>query len=189
MSFETLDRGGSPGKATAWALAIAAVLLVTVVLPAEYGVDWTGAGRVLGLKAMGDQKVAAAKAAPALAAPGGVAENHATRSDATLRQDSIDIALPAQGEIEYKTVLAEGALIVFEWDAGGAELQFDFHGEPAAGPEGAFLSFHKGAGSRSAGSLEAPFAGTHGWYWKNSSSKAVVIKLKVAGFHTELKRN
>lgn len=193
MSFETSPN--SPGKATAWALAIAAVLLVTVVLPAEYGIDWTGAGRVLGLKAMGDQKVAAAKASPApsaspaLAAPGGVPKSHATRSDATLRQDSIDIALPAQGEIEYKTVLAEGGLIVFQWDAGGTELQFDFHGEPAAGPEGAFLSFHKGAGSRSAGSLQAPFAGTHGWYWKNSSSKAVVIKLRVAGFHTELKRN
>ena len=36
-------------RATLIAATIAAVLLVTVVLPAEYGVDRTGVGRLLGL--------------------------------------------------------------------------------------------------------------------------------------------
>ena len=31
----------SPGRAALWASLIAAVLLVTAVLPAEYGIDWT----------------------------------------------------------------------------------------------------------------------------------------------------
>ncbi|HEU0076657.1 MAG TPA: hypothetical protein VFQ76_03350, partial [Longimicrobiaceae bacterium] len=41
-------------RSTAIAAATAAVLLVTVVLPAEYGVDPTGVGRVLGLTEMGE---------------------------------------------------------------------------------------------------------------------------------------
>ncbi|MGI9078303.1 MAG: hypothetical protein ACR2G6_13390 [Gemmatimonadaceae bacterium] len=40
---------------------MATFLLVTVVLPAEYGVDPTGIGRLLGLAQMGEIKVALAK--------------------------------------------------------------------------------------------------------------------------------
>src|SRR5215207_6891378 len=47
-------------RATAIAAGVAAVLLVLVVLPAEYGVDPTGAGRILGLTEMGEAKRAAA---------------------------------------------------------------------------------------------------------------------------------
>ena len=51
----------NPARATMYSIAIAAVLLVTTVLPAEHGIDWSGAGRVLGLTAMGEKKMAAAK--------------------------------------------------------------------------------------------------------------------------------
>jgi hypothetical protein len=50
------------------ALAVAVVLLFTVVLPAEYGIDPTGVGRVLGLTRMGEIKVRLAKEAAADAA-------------------------------------------------------------------------------------------------------------------------
>lgn len=185
----------SPGKALLWALGTAAALLVLVVLPAEYGIDWTGAGRVLGLTPMGEQKVAAAKAAAAPVAP--VTANGAaaaapvqftTSASRALRNDSVDVTLPPKGEVEYKAVLAEGDALVYEWDAGGAILTFDFHGEPAAGPQGAFLSFEKGSAARGAGTLKAPFAGTHGWYWRNSTAAPVVVRLKVSGFHTDMKR-
>lgn len=193
-----MDRGGafeaSPGKAALWALAIAGVLLVTIVMPAEYGIDWTGAGRVLDLTSMGRQKAAAAKAAalPAVAMqpPGTGASpvQYAAVSARPLRSDSIEVTLPPQGEVEYKAVLAEGDAIVYEWDAAGAVVKFDFHGEPAAGPSGAFLSFEKGSAARGAGTLKAPFAGTHGWYWQNPGPATVVIKLKAAGFHSEFKK-
>jgi hypothetical protein len=185
----------SPGKATLWAIAAAAALLVTVVMPAEYGIDWTGAGRALGLTSMGEQKVAAARAAavPAAAAPQGITPSagvapYAAPASQALRSDSIDVTLPPNGEVEYKVVLGENQAIVYEWDAAGAAVKFDFHGEPAAGPQGAFLSFEKGSASKAAGVLKAPFAGTHGWYWRNSTPSTVVIKLKVSGFHTEMKR-
>ena len=50
-------------KWTAIAAGVALLLLVTVVLPAEYGVDPTGVGRVTGLQRMGEIKVALAREA------------------------------------------------------------------------------------------------------------------------------
>ena len=50
------------------ALAVALLLLFTVVLPAEYGIDPTGVGRVLGLTRMGEIKVRLAREAAADAA-------------------------------------------------------------------------------------------------------------------------
>ena len=61
----------SPGRllrSTLIALAVAALLLTTVVLPAEYGIDPTGVGRVLGLTRMGEIKTRLAKEAAADAA-------------------------------------------------------------------------------------------------------------------------
>ena len=55
-------------RSTLIALAVAGLLLVTVVLPAEYGIDPTGAGRVLGLTRMGQIKTRLAKEAAADAA-------------------------------------------------------------------------------------------------------------------------
>lgn len=50
-------------RSTLVAVAVAAALLLTVVLPAEYGIDLTGAGRVLGLTQMGEIKVRLAREA------------------------------------------------------------------------------------------------------------------------------
>ena len=56
-------------KSTLLAMVVAGVLLVTVVLPAEYGVDPTGVGRTLGLTAMGEIKRSLAQEAEQASAP------------------------------------------------------------------------------------------------------------------------
>ena len=55
-------------RSTVVALAVAGAILMTVVLPAEYGVDPTGIGRVLGLTQMGEIKSRLAAEATADAA-------------------------------------------------------------------------------------------------------------------------
>ena len=50
-------------RSTIIAFIAAIVILVTVVLPAEYAIDPTGAGRVLGLTEMGEIKESLAKEA------------------------------------------------------------------------------------------------------------------------------
>jgi hypothetical protein len=44
-------------RSTVIALLVAAALLVTTVLPAEYGIDPTGIGRALGLTQMGNPPI------------------------------------------------------------------------------------------------------------------------------------
>ena len=59
-------------RSTAVAALIATGLLVTTILPAEYGIDPTGAGRALGLTQMGEIKISLATEANAgEAAPAG----------------------------------------------------------------------------------------------------------------------
>ena len=47
-------------KSTIFAAVVAVVLLITTVLPAEYGIDPTGIGNAIGLKKMGEIKVSLA---------------------------------------------------------------------------------------------------------------------------------
>ena len=44
-------------KSTIIAIIVAIILLIMVILPAEYGTDPTGVGNLLGLKEMGDIKM------------------------------------------------------------------------------------------------------------------------------------
>ena len=50
-------------RSTLYAFSIASVLMVTIVLPAEFGRDPTGVGTALGLTAMGEIKQSLAKEA------------------------------------------------------------------------------------------------------------------------------
>ena len=52
-------------RSTVIAAIIACVLLVTVVMPSEYAIDPTGAGRALGLTQMGEVKIQLAEEARA----------------------------------------------------------------------------------------------------------------------------
>jgi hypothetical protein len=102
------------------------------------------------------------------------------------RQDSISILIPARGDKEYKLHLAKGATLEYTWKTEGAELFYDFHGEPAGDTSGYFKSFKKSTDSEASGSLTTVFDGTHGWYWKNNTSSAVTIALKTKGEYQRL---
>jgi hypothetical protein len=97
------------------------------------------------------------------------------------KQDTITVIVPARGDIEYKLILTKGALLQYSWKTDGAELFFDFHGEPKADKTGYFKSYEKSTESGSSGSLTAPFEGTHGWYWKNNTQAPVRVLLEIKG--------
>ncbi len=101
-------------------------------------------------------------------------------------RDTISITIPARGDKEYKLSLEKDALLEFAWQTDGTELFFDFHGEPAGDTTGYFKSFTKSTNNQASGSLTTIFAGTHGWYWKNTSSSPVVITLQVNGDYQRL---
>ena len=101
-------------------------------------------------------------------------------------KDSINITIPANGEIEYKFQIVEGAVLEYLWKTDGAALFFDFHGEPEGDTSGYFKSFKVSTDKESSGSLTAPFTGIHGWYWKNNTASPVVVTLNVKGEYQRL---
>ncbi len=161
--------------ATLSAFAVASIVLVTTVLPAEFGIDPLGTGKALGLLALYDADAHPAKAPePQLAST-------STRP----RQYRIDTrALPlGPGQaFEFKYRLDKGGGMVYAWSA-STRLKYEFHGEPAD-RNLKVVSYEKSEGDYASGTLTAPFAGIHGWYWENTSSKPVTITIASSGFFT-----
>ena len=159
-----------------FALVVAAAVLVVAVLPAEFGVDVTGAGRALGLLEL-------------YAAQGAVTETLTPAPEGPVfsrndgyRTDARTLTLGAYGTLEFKYALDEGAAMIYEWTASDA-VGFDFHTEPASNPD-ASESFEKGEAAARRGAYVAPYTGIHGWYWKNNSDHDVTITLTSAGFYS-----
>jgi hypothetical protein len=101
--------------------------------------------------------------------------------DSSQWQDSIEVVIPGRADKEYKLLLIKGATFNYAWQTEGEVLFFDFHGEATGDASGYFKSFKKSTANNSSGSLTSSFAGTHGWYWKNSSRSPVTVSLKISG--------
>ncbi|WP_415902446.1 HupE/UreJ family protein [Neptuniibacter sp. QD29_5] len=95
-------------------------------------------------------------------------------------QDSLVIIIPAQGYKEYKLLQGKDKPLEYEWVSDGP-LYFDFHGEPAGDTTGFFQSYEIGTDNKASGAVRTPFAGTHGWYWKNTGENPVTITLNFRG--------
>ena len=179
-------------RSTVIALLVAVALLVTTVMPAEYGIDPTGVGRVLGLKAMGEIKMAAQAGASSTtpSASMAVAAVPASSAVAALqnsRTDQTSVTLmPGEG-VEVKMEMEKGAKVKYRWMTNGGAVTYDAHGE---GSEVKFaVSYKKGVEAlQDEGVLEAAFKGHHGWYWKNRGKQAVKVDLTTVGQYASIKR-
>lgn len=167
-------------KATAGAALVAAVILVTAILPAEYGIDPLGTGDALGLTAMSGTETADAADAPP-ASDSTVGASSATTT-VPLADDTYRVELRPFEGVEYKYRLEQGAALVYSWEA-SAEIEFEFHGEPDGAPKDYFDSYAKGAGTAARGTFTATKPGIHGWYWKNHGAGRVTVTLRSAGFY------
>lgn len=168
--------------ATAGALAIAVVVLVTAVLPAEYNIDPLGTGRALGLTTLataGQEEPASGPGAPVEADVRGADARHT----GSLEQDTFTVELRPFEGVEYKYRMEQGASLVYTWTA-SSPVSFDFHGEPDGAPARYSESYGKGTGASAAGSFLAPTPGIHGWFWENPGAGRITVTLKTSGFYS-----
>lgn len=158
--------------AVMFALAIAALVLVTVVLPAEYGFDPLGTGTLLGLSVLSD--------------PGAIVvrTDGLTPYSRSYRVDQKTFELAPGESVEYKYRLEQGATMLYSWTADNW-VRSEMHSEVDGAPEGTaeFFEVQESTVQRH-GSYTAPFDGIHGWYWLNEGSRPVVLTLYAAGFFT-----
>lgn len=189
-----LPSAGKLLRSTAVAALIAAGLLVTTILPAEFGIDPTGAGRALGLTQMGEIKISLATEANAgeklVAAPAATSRSEPAAADvAPARQHTVTISLKPGEAAEIKLTMQKDASVSYEWSAVGGPVNYDTHGDPVGAPKDFYHGYGKGKNkSADAGTLQAAFDGKHGWYWRNRSGAAVSITLKTSGAYGQIER-
>ncbi|WP_340151979.1 transmembrane anchor protein [uncultured Sneathiella sp.] len=187
-------------KSTIIAFLAAIVILVTVVLPAEYGIDPTRVGRLLGLAEMGEIKSQLAEEAEQDRSTNSGTDEQSSVFDSIFNliigtahaqqakdawKDEITFSLePGQG-IEWKLVMEKGAVAEYQWTAENGRVNFDLHGDGG----GQSINYEKGRGKTGAeGEIVAAFKGNHGWFWRNRDSQDVTIKLRLRGDYSELKQ-
>jgi hypothetical protein len=166
------------------AFAVAAALLVTVVLPAEYGVDPLGTGRAMGLTALAGPAASSAVAITAPTGPEGVptAVGPIAHYHGAYRMDSVDLVIGPYEFVEYKYRLEKGASMLYSWHATAAVVH-DMHGE-ADGATAHEESFDKEARRGADGAFTAPFSGIHGWFWENPGAEPITVTLTSSGFYS-----
>ncbi len=169
---EELPGPGALWLATIAAVAIALLLTITIILPAERGIDPTGIGTSLDLTRMGQLKAA-------------LAEDDAPVKDRPLQTDEIAVAVfPGQGK-EIKMEMEKGFTATYSWTANGP-LYHDTHGDIYANSD-VYLSYSmEESADNDSGSITAYFGGYHGWYWKNQSNKIVTVTLKTSGEYHDI---
>jgi hypothetical protein len=176
-------------RSTVMAAVSAVVLLYTVVLPSEYGVDPTGIGRALGLTEMGEIKTRLAQEAEAdAAASTPTAEPSvpaASPTGATAWRDQLTFTLtPGQGT-EIKLRMKEGDKALYRWTVQGGVVNYDTHGDAI----GRSISYVKGRGvAADEGELVAAFTGNHGWFWRNRGQADVTVVLHTGGAYSDIQR-
>jgi hypothetical protein len=176
-----MESGSNDGRrlaiATAIALAVAALLLVVAILPAEYGVDPLGAGKALGLidlyRGAAEPTAASPTPAPAQAVP----------TMTMYKVDSVVFKLRSSEGFEYKYRIEKGGGLLYAWTA-TRPVKYEFHGEPDGAGLGVAVSYEKSEGSRGSGSFVAPSSGIHGWYWENTSDEEMTVTLTSSGFYS-----
>ena len=165
-------RGTSLWLTLLGALFAAVLLLVAIVLPAEYSLDPLGTGRSLGLLGLADGGSAAV-----------VVENK------PYSIDRVEFELAPFESVEYSYRMVLGSSFVFSWQA-NEEVVFNLHSSPDFLPPGApsdrseiySESFSAGRSPGTQGTYKATFTGRHGWFWENRTNQLVTLRLSVSGF-------
>jgi hypothetical protein len=199
-SLEELPSSAQLLRSTVIAAVSAAAILVAVVLPAEYGIDPTGAGGILGLTEMGEIKTQLADEAEAdrlleLEATGGdessfldgifdlfVGAAHA--QEAEVWRDETTFTLAPGDSAEWKLVMTEGQTAEYRMLVEGGRVNFDLHGHGG----GQSVTYEKGRGSTGdEGDIVAAFDGEHGWFWRNRDSQPATVTVQVRGEYAEFR--
>ena len=191
-------------KSTAIAAVSAVIVLVTCVMPAEYAIDPTGMGKVLGLTKMGEIKQSLTEesenginAAQAVNSVEQISVETSTQTATdnaqmimpAINKESISIELKPGQATEVKLTMPQSASVNFDWKAVGGGLNYDTHGDPVNAPKGFYHGYGKGKiETTQQGVLKAAFDGKHGWFWRNRTENPVTVTLLVEGQFSEMKK-
>jgi hypothetical protein len=163
---------------------VAATLITTVfVLPAEYGVDPTGIGSVLGLTQIATPSEVTVETR--FSAPPEIAVLKETSFKTETIEIEVNPFMVNYGALEYKISMNEGDILLYEWES-DLPLVSEFHGHTVDDESGApieVMDYIADKSSSARGTLVAPMDGIHGWYFANSAfDQPAKVTLRLAGY-------
>lgn len=213
---EDLPTSSQLAKSTVISAVAAAAILVTVVLPSEYGIDPTGLGSTMGLTEMGEIKVQlseeaemdrqadeAQQSAPQPATLQPSTQQSPQQGSSILNRIIREFGISAayaqtaarQDEVSVILQPGEGAEVKLVMMKGAqANYSWTANGSKVnfdthGDGGGENISYEKGRGiAEDSGVLEAAFDGNHGWFWRNRTDAPVTVTLKTDGAYSDIKR-
>ena len=178
-------------------VSISLTLLITIVLPAEYGLDLTGLGHWLGLNEMGR----GARTIKVVDVVGGNTNYKMVKIPAhgqpvplpnplvhqeemqSAEKRQMQITIPPEKSTEIKMVLRTGKMVIYSWRVDHGDVYADFHGHNPSVNDKFWVRYKEDQeGSSGSGTLVAPFEGEHGWYFLNYNGFPVTITLDLQGY-------
>lgn len=177
------------------AMVIGTILLVSAVLPAEFGIDPLGIGKLTGFsklyipenqntnsfsstphETLNMSKLGSGKDVPRPKE----ADNPAPKEQLAIRTDEVSVLVPAGKGLEYKVNMLKYGTLEYDWKTDKGEVYLDMHGE-VKGNHNFFESYLITYSNNMTGTLIAPFEGPHGWYFKNNGNQDITVKIHLKG--------
>lgn len=181
-------------KSTIIAIIMIVILFVMVILPAEYGTDPTGVGKLLGLKEMGDIKMSLLEESQneslQESEPFSIDTDsvEAEKISDTINEDVVEITIEPGKAIEIKLEMKIGDVVQYEWRTIKGGLNYNLHGDGYKGSKKS-INYKKGRMvSSDSGELKAEFDGYHGWFWRNREKFSVTVILQTSGDYIRIKQ-
>lgn len=179
-------------RSTVIALIAATAILFLIVLPAEYGLDPTGAGELLGLKSMGEIKVSLEEESLAEVNVDNsmleVTDKKISGTTIIHKNDVIERTIAPGEAIEIKLEMPEGTIVRYSWSTVNGKLNYDTHGDGYKGTKKS-VTYKKGRMiAADSGELLAAFDGYHGWFWRNREDNPVTLRLDTSGNYLQIKQ-
>ena len=191
-------------KSVIIALLISGIVFITAVLPAEFGIDPLGTGKLFGFERLYQEdkpitkdenkketsilnfkklKMEKLGSSKDVAKPI-EANNPTPKEQYPQREDTIKVIVPAKKGIEYKFKSLKHASIKYEWSTNKGIVYIDFHGEVKQENPSKnvfYESYTLAYSNNMAGTLTTPFEGKHGWYFRNETNEEIIVTLKLKG--------
>jgi len=180
-------------RSTIIALLVAVALLICIIIPAEYGMDPTGVGELMGLKKMGEIKASLEQEAlnenqnfDEYVSPNDEIRERFETIKAN--RDVMEFVIAPDDAIEIKLEMREGSIIKYKWETKSGGLNYNLHGDGYKGSQKS-TTYKKGRMTSSDnGEFKAEFDGYHGWFWRNRNTEAVTVILETDGQYIQIKR-
>ena len=181
-------------KSTIIAIIMIVILFVMVILPAEYGTDPTGVGKLLGLKEMGDIKMSLLEESQneslQESEPFSIDTDsvEAEKISDTINEDVVEITIEPGKAIEIKLEMKIGDVVQYEWRTIKGGLNYNLHGDGHKDFQKS-ISYKKGRMTSSdSGEFKSEFDGYHGWFWRNRNNESVTVTLETIGDYIQIKQ-